>query len=209
MLKLPLASAFLIVSLAGFWAAAQPKTVFPLKTSPNKRHLVDQKGQPFLYVSDSGWKLFAGLTEAETKEYLQKRQAQGFNTIHVMLTALPGDKNRQGHEPFENLDFAKPNEAWFKHVDRAVAIADSMNMLLAIAPLWYSCCNDGWASHPQKPMQRNGPEKATCLGSMQATATENSATSSGLLVATTTPATTARRCANWHVASSRPPRSNS
>ena len=152
---------FFLLSLA---ASAQQKTVFPLKASPNKRHLVDQNGRPFLYVSDSGWKLLAGLTESETKEYLQKRQSQGFNTIHVMLTALPGDKNRQGHEPFADNDFAKPNEAWFSHADRVAAIADSMNMLLAIAPLWYSCCNDGWASHPEKYMHRNGREKSYLFG---------------------------------------------
>lgn len=164
MRKFLLASFFLVGSLAGHWAVAQPQTVFPLKVSPGKRHLTGQNGQPFLYVSDSGWKLFAGLTEPETKEYLQKRQSQGFNTIHVMLTALPGDKNRQGHEPFENKDFSKPDEAWFRHVDRVVAIADSMNMLLVMAPLWYSCCNDGWASHPEKHMRRNGKEKSYLFG---------------------------------------------
>ncbi|MDJ1479310.1 DUF4038 domain-containing protein [Cytophagaceae bacterium YF14B1] len=155
---------FFAIWLACSFSIAQTKVVFPLKTSPNKRHLVDQNNNPFLYVSDSGWRLFMGLTETEAREYLLKRKEQGFNTIHVMLTSIPGDKNKQGQEPFVEYDFVKPNEAYFKHVDRIVSLADSLNMLLAIAPLWYSCCNDGWATSPQKYMQKNGKEKSYLLG---------------------------------------------
>ncbi len=155
---------FLFVWLICFSVAAQTNVAFPLKISADKRYLTDQNNVPFLYTSDSGWRLLVGLTETETKEYLKKRKSQGFNTIHVMLTAFPGDKNRQGQEPFVNYDFSKINEAYFRHVDRIVTIADSMNLLLAIAPLWYSCCNDGWASHPQKYMQRNGKEKSYLFG---------------------------------------------
>ncbi len=146
--------------------AAQTQVAFPLKVSPDKRHLVDQNSTPFLYTSDSGWLLFVNMTEAETRQYFQKRKEQGFNTIHAMLTAIPGKKDRQGNEPFENYDFMKTNESYFKHIDRVVSIADSMNLLLAIAPLWYSCnaCNDGWGSHPQKYMQRNGKEKSYLFG---------------------------------------------
>lgn len=154
----------LVALLLGLPVLAQTPVAFPLKISADKRHLTDQNNAPFLYVSDSGWRLFTGLTEAEAKEYLQKRKSQGFTTIHVMLTSIPGDKNRQGQEPFENYDFMKTNEAYFKHVDRIVSLADSMNLLLAIAPLWYSCCNDGWATHPQKYMQRNGKEKSYLFG---------------------------------------------
>ncbi|MCU0354789.1 MAG: glycoside hydrolase family 140 protein [Cytophagales bacterium] len=157
--KKPLLLVCLLLSFA-----AHSQTAFPLKISADKRHLTDQKNVPFLYVSDSGWRLFTNLTEAEAKEYLLKRKSQGFNTIHVMLTAFPGDKNRQGQEPFENNDFLKTNEAYFRHVDRIVAMADSLNLLLAVAPLWYSCCNDGWGSNPQQFMRRNGKEKCYLFG---------------------------------------------
>jgi len=145
-------------------ALAQTTVHFPLKISADKRYLIDQQDKPFLYVSDSGWRLFAGLTETEAREYLQKRKSQGFTVIHVMLTSTPGDKNRQGQEPFDSFDFLKTNEPYFRHIDRIVTIADSMNMLLAIAPLWYGCCNNGWGSHPQKYMQRNGKDKAYLFG---------------------------------------------
>jgi hypothetical protein len=43
---------------------------FPLKLSEDRRHLVDQRGTPFLYHTDTSWMLFTKLTEAEAKDYI-------------------------------------------------------------------------------------------------------------------------------------------
>ena len=155
-------------SLAGF--AAEPK--FPLKVSENRRHLVDQRGAPFLYHADTPWMLFTKLTEAEAKDYIARRKEQGFTALQVMFTGFLGMTNLAGERPFAGTppeqDFAQPNEKFFAHVDRVVAEARRQGMLLAIAPAWSGCCGEGWAGKEKngalKPLNANGAEKSRELG---------------------------------------------
>jgi hypothetical protein len=149
----------------GTQAVAQPYT-FPLRASPDRRFLVDQRGQPFLYVSDAAWQLFVGLPLPEVREYFLLRKRQGFSVIHAQLTytPMPGADNLEGQLPFANFDFDQPNERYFAHIDRVVALADSLNLVMALAPLWYSCCNDGWGSNPVKHLQNNGQAKCRNFG---------------------------------------------
>lgn len=132
---------------------------FPIKVSEDKRHLADQKGRPFFYFSDSGWLLFSGLSVQEAREYFIKRKSQGLSVIHIFLTPTPGRKSRNGLEPFENFNFSKPVDAYFGEVERYIAIADSLKIGLALVPLWYSCCNDGWGDNTRDYMKKNGIEK--------------------------------------------------
>jgi hypothetical protein len=137
----------LLVAFISPLRAAEP--VLPLKVSDNRRHLVDQRGAPFLYQADTPWMLFVKLTEAEAKEYIATRKAQGFNALQVMVTGFFGMTNRAGDLPFAGVppeqDFAQPNEAFFAHVDRVVEEARGQGVLLAIAPAWSDCCGVGWA----------------------------------------------------------------
>ena len=122
---------------------------FPLKVSESRRHLVDQRGTPFLYHADTPWMLFLKLTESEAKDYIARRRGQGFNALQVQLTGFLGMTNRAGELPFAGTppeqDFAQPNEKFFAHVDRVIAEAQRQGILLAIAPLWSGCCGEGWA----------------------------------------------------------------
>ena len=155
----------LILLVFGTKIRAQPY-FFPLKISDNKRFITDSQGMPFLYVSDAAWQLFVGLPLPEVREYFAMRKKQGFSVIHVQLTYVPlaGAENLAGQLPFENFDFAKPNEQYFQHIDQVVALADSFNLVMAMTPLWYSCCNDGWGSNPVKYMKNNGLEKCAGFG---------------------------------------------
>jgi len=138
---------------------------FPLGVSSNKRYLVDAKGKPFLYVSDSGWELLFGLDLNDTRKYFLKRKQQGFSVVHIMLTGFPDkDYPKSTHLPFHNFDLTQPNEKFFSYADKVVALADSCNVILAIAPLWYSCCNDGWSSNPKKYMKKAGIKGSTEFG---------------------------------------------
>jgi len=107
-------------------SAAEPS--FPLKISASGRHLVDQRGVPFLYHADTAWMIFLKLTEKEAAEYLARRKEQGFNAIQVQLTGFLGATNRAGERPFAGVppeqDFSRPNEPFFAQVDRVVAEAD-------------------------------------------------------------------------------------
>lgn len=165
-------SAAVAFSIAALGAAEFLSPQFPLKVSEHRRHLVDQRGTPFLYHADTPWMLFTKLTEAEAKEYIARRKEQGFTALQVQLTGFLGMTNRAGELPFAGTppeqDFAQPNEKFFAHVDRVLAEAQRQGMLLAIAPAWSGCCGEGWAGKEKdgrlKPLNANGAEKSRELG---------------------------------------------
>ena len=147
-------------------------TIFPLKVSENRRHVVDQRNTPFFYHADTAWLLFNKLTEAEAAEYLAARRSQGFTALQVQLTGFLGMTNRAGQLPFGGTppeqNFSQPNEKFFGHVDRVVAEAERKGLLLAIAPTWSGCCGEGWSGKGKdgslKPLNLNGAEASRELG---------------------------------------------
>ena len=145
---------------------AQPvKPRFPVKVSENKRHFVDQSNQPFMYHGDTAWKIFTKLTYEEARQYLENRKDKGFTVIQVTMCMLPGDINRYGHPPFPpDHDFTKPNDAYFDHVARVIELADSLGLLISVAPLWLGCCGEGYGGRPGKPLALNGAKKGLHFG---------------------------------------------
>src|SRR5216683_547009 len=90
---------------------------YPLQVAPGGRHLVDQRGSPFLIKGETAWLALVNLTEAEQEQYLADRSAKGFNLVEVMLTnhdytSSPSPTppaNRAGEQPFLRAgDFAPP-----------------------------------------------------------------------------------------------------
>ncbi len=153
--------------LAQLASSAPQKTMqtqFPLRASANNRYLVDANNKPFFYQADTPWMMLLQLTVPEAEEYMADRKAKGFSALQIMLTGFYGMKNRAGHLPFVDDDFAKPNEAFWAHADKVVQKASDMGMFLMIAPLWSGCCGEGWAGKDKagklKPLNVNGPEKA-------------------------------------------------
>ena len=133
---------------------------FPLKISENRRYFVDQDGKPFLYHADTGWQIFTQLTTDEAIEYMSFRKAQGFNTIQVQLVMFPEQMNRYGQKPFHgDNDFSKPNEVYYDHVAKIISKADSLGLLIVMSQPWLGCCEEGFGGRPDKPIQKNGPDK--------------------------------------------------
>lgn len=123
--------------------------LYPLKTSPGNRYLVDQTGTPFLIHGDSPWSLISGLTPAEADRYLRDRAAKGFNTLMVNLVEhkFKGPKNRDGEDPFlAPGDFSKPNEKYFAHADWVIRKAGEYGIQVLLAPcyLGYKGLDEGW-----------------------------------------------------------------
>lgn len=161
------ARALLLIFILCFaTSAAAQQVAFPLKYSGNRRHFVDQTGTPFLYHADTGWQIYARLTTAEAREYLTFRKGQGFTTIQTQVSMNPDHANRDGHKPFDgDADFARPNEAYHDHVARIIEMADSLNLLVVMSQPWLGCCAEAYGNRPDKPIQRNGPEKNRAYGS--------------------------------------------
>ena len=54
-----------------------PPPVFPLKLAPDRTHLVDQTGRPFLVHGDAAWSLITQPNEADAETYLARAQGAG------------------------------------------------------------------------------------------------------------------------------------
>jgi hypothetical protein len=154
---------FLLVFIYTTAAAQLNKTAFPLRVAKDNRHLVDQNGKYFLYNGDTAWMLFLKLSREEAVEYLEQRKAQGFNVVQIILMGFANFNNeppvnRYGQQPLlKKNDFSSPNPEYFKHVEWVLKKADSLGLVLAIAPLWAGCCGEGWAGK-DKAMSINKPE---------------------------------------------------
>ncbi|HUN52285.1 MAG TPA: DUF4038 domain-containing protein, partial [Candidatus Sulfotelmatobacter sp.] len=107
-------------------AAAAPPPVYPLKVGPDRRHLVDQAGKPFMMLGDSPHSMIAMMSLTEAELYLANRQRHGINTLWVELLCNSATACRPDGSTFDGIppllapgDLLTPNAAYF---DRAEAI---------------------------------------------------------------------------------------
>jgi len=130
--------------------------VYPLKLGPaGTRYLVDQNGVPFFWSGDAAWSLIAQLSLADANQYLDDRQAKGFDVVlvnlieHKFATHAPADIAHDA--PFTGRPFATPNEAYFSHADDVIRAAASHGMTVLLAPLYlgFQCGDEGWCSEVQ------------------------------------------------------------
>lgn len=142
-------------------------SVFPLHTEAGKRYLIDARGNPFLIHGDTAWSLLVQLDDAEVDQYLNDRQAKGFNTILVNLLehsfADDPPRNADGAAPFTTADdFSTPNEAYFAHAASVIQKAADRNILVLLTPAYmgYGGGSQGW--YPQ--MAANGTTKLRGYG---------------------------------------------
>jgi len=138
---------------------------YPVRVAPDRRHLLDQSGKPFLVQGDAPWSLIAGLTDEEAEKYLETRRMQGFNSIIVNLIEhkFRGPVNRYGEGPFLTPgDFSTPNEKYFDHADWVLRKAAEKGIQVFLAPIYlgYVGTDEGWIEE----LKANGVEKARNWG---------------------------------------------
>jgi len=120
-----------------------------IKVSANHRYFVTADGKPFFWLGDTGWMLFLKCTREEAVEYLDARNAQGFNVIQVMvLHELKEDVNVYGDSALLNLDVSRPNTTtgnnylnatkydYWDHIEYIIDEAAKRNMYIALVPVW-------------------------------------------------------------------------
>ena len=112
-----------------------------LKVTDNHRYLQYEDGKQFLYLGDTAWELFHRLNREEATLYLTNRANKGFTVIQAVI--LPqlgglGAPNAYGDLPLMNNDPAKPNEAYFRHVDFIVNKAEALGLFIGMLPTWGS-----------------------------------------------------------------------
>ncbi len=113
----------------------------PLRVSDNGRYL--QNGdQPFFWLGDTGWLIFANLDDDQAFTYLRNRADKGFNVIQAVLVyALPEmqDINKMHVE----RDDIKSEEYWV-HVDHVLQMCDALGLYVALLPAWGSIVKQGF-----------------------------------------------------------------
>jgi hypothetical protein len=123
-----------------------------LKISDNRRFLVHDDGTPFFYLADTAWELFHRLTIDEAERYLADRAAKGFTVIQaVALAEIDGlhTPNMRGDLPLIDDDPARPNEAYFAHIDSVVETAASLGLTIGMLPTWGDKWNKKWGVGPE------------------------------------------------------------
>lgn len=110
-----------------------------LRISDDRRRLVRADGEPFFYLGDTAWELFHRATRDDADHYLQHRAALGFTVIQaVTLAERDGLRtpNAYGEVPLRDMNPARPNEAYFTHVDYIVERAASLGLFVGMLPTW-------------------------------------------------------------------------
>ena len=110
-----------------------------LRISDNARYLIRADGTPFFYLGDTAWELFHRLSIEEAGKYLENRVAKGFTVIQaVVLAERAGltEPNANGDFPLLDDDPTKPVEAYFRHVDAIVDMAESLGLVIGMLPTW-------------------------------------------------------------------------
>jgi len=129
-----------------------------LKISANHRYFTDQNGNPFFWLGDTGWLLFAKLNREEAEQYLEDRRKKGFSVIQVMVlhtvaaVNVYGDSaliNKNVKHPLttdgNNFSDVKQYDFW-DHVDYIVDLAAKKGLYMAMVPIWGSNVKAGLVS---------------------------------------------------------------
>ena len=106
----------------------------PIKVSENGRYFVLPGGRPIFWLGTTQWQIFREHPLAEVELILEKTRENGFSFIQAMLLGV-GDgtqPNIHGKTPWEDDDPAKPNEAYFEHVDAVVRAARRKGLVLVV-----------------------------------------------------------------------------
>ncbi len=125
-----------------------------LKISENQRFLMDEKGEPFFWLGDTGWLLFSKLNREEAELYLSDRAAKGFNVIQVMVLHQLKLTNFYGDSALVNGDVSKPKTLpgnsiekgeydYWDHVDFIIDLAEEKGIYMALVPVWGSNVRSG------------------------------------------------------------------
>ncbi len=153
---------YTIISLITCATVSAQTSLPALKIAASGKGFETADGKPFFWLGDTGWLLFVKLNRAETIEYLNIRQQQGYNVIQVMvLHDLKHAVNKYGDSalvkgniaapavtPGNNPEDAAAYDFW-DHVDFAIDEAAKRGLYMALVPVWGSNVKGGWVTQMQ------------------------------------------------------------
>lgn len=132
-----------------------------LKVSENQRYLMDEDGNPFFWLGDTGWLLFSKLNRLEAEKYLDSRVEKGYNVIQVMVIHHLAVSNVFGDSALVQGNVSKPAVTqgsvfedsvaydFWDHVDYVIDLAEHKGLYMALVPVWGTNVKDGGVSREQ------------------------------------------------------------
>lgn len=122
----------LAFSLVAVALAAQPLRI--------SGHALMKGDKEFFWLADTAWELFHWLDREKAAHYLDVRAKQGYNVILASaFSEFSGrnEANLYGHRPFLiEGDPSRPNEAYFRHVEDVVKMAEQRGIYVGLLPAW-------------------------------------------------------------------------
>lgn len=136
-----------------------------VRVNDERTRLQTVDGQPFFWLADTAWQMTHVLDRDEIDLYLQTRARQRFNVVQVVCLAEFGglvDPNAYGHYALKDFDPTQPQDAYFEHIDWAIARAAELRIYVALLPTWGDKFNPKW--HKKDPRKIFTPENAHVYG---------------------------------------------
>ena len=157
---------------AGSCAAAGP-----IRASSDGRSLVDDYGDPFLYVADTVWLAPSRLDQAEVRELLDIRAMQHFSVVQMSVLPflhLGSTSNAYGHDAVSGRDIGSPVEVggrthddtdpdydYWDHVDYILTQAAARGLHVTLVPSWYGWEGADWRGYVN---EQNASAYGTFIG---------------------------------------------
>ena len=123
-----------------------------LKVSDNKKYIVTQDNEPFLWLGGTAWELIHRLNREEIIFYLKNRSEKGFTLIQTVILSEDDGLNKPnayGEVPLLNHDPTQLNEKYFEHVDFVVKQAEALGMYIGLLPTWGDKFSKKWNDGPE------------------------------------------------------------
>ena len=178
--------AILIFLICFFQLHLFSQVAFPLKTSENKRHLVDQQDKPFPILGRTAWCIISQPAKGY-QQFIENTVSHGYNAIEISVLVhwpfvnhppfngnneAPFDKQLNGMPWKGSLvykdtlaeapDLSTPNERYWSFVDTFLNYCESKGVLVLFFPAYvgYDGGDQGW----MQELLANGPDRVKQYG---------------------------------------------
>lgn len=113
-------------------------SIQPMAAAP--RHFQYQNGERMWFMGDTAWAYVTDSSQEKhdrgsSQRYIDRRAAQGFNAIHLMLLNEAGWPN-PGGPPWTDITAETINPAYFQEADGRIAYANEHGIVTGIALAW-------------------------------------------------------------------------
>ncbi len=122
-----------------------------LRISDDRRYFIQADGSPFVWLADTVWTMPQRMRWDDAAHFMRERKKQGFTVLQIC--ALDPERDEGMHDPAGNPalidgDLNKPNEEYFRYLDRILDTAESYGFYVLLLPVWGQLVvGDDWSGN--------------------------------------------------------------